>query len=271
MVSGSIYTLYPLYQSTKSEENIRSSAVTEERKLKFKREILLSPTQSPKFHLFCCEEHTQADLTFWKAVEAYQRIDNKREKINRAREIYRDCIPDVDFPDSIRSALSKYLAYLDTMSEEYLDIIFEVAQNHILGKMCTNQYDRFLYRSFTMPVLPNSHTDPVRGNKEDHRDLDQPASEASVPAPIENRAIQSRIVKSSVTREDSKENEQSINSMLSTSELSPEGNTEGNTGDIREIRDERCQCNKRTIGILSFVGVILVLLCWAAFPQLFGF
>jgi len=124
LISGSIYTGYPLYQSTKREHNPPTSPVNEAKKKKFKREVLLNQVQSPKFHLFCCEEHTQADLVFWKEVESFQRIGKKEEKIKRAKKIYTEHIPDVDFPDEIKHKLLQYEAYLDTMSEEYLDIIF---------------------------------------------------------------------------------------------------------------------------------------------------
>jgi len=268
LVSGAIYTAYPLYQSTKSEYNTPSSPVSAEKLKNFKQKVLLNQIMSPKFHLFCCEEHTQADLNFWKAVESYQRIEDRTQKVKRAKQIYKEYIPDVNFPDSVKHALTQYEGFLNKMAVEYLDVIFEIPQNRVLSKMCEQQYDRFLTKSFIMPN-DTLHDGDDQNNKGNHLDesFQRPLSQVRESEVRESalanddKGDQNEIEPS--MKGDQKETEPDIKKILSASDLDDSDDEKNDSQNSKPWKF------KRILGTACLVLLVLVLVCWAAFPQLF--
>jgi len=135
--------------------------------------------------------------------------------------------------------------------------------------MCEQQYDRFMIRKFTMPtnLLHNGHNDldNIEGNHGDERKTNghHLPVEGSQHGPIQDResALSNHHNDDQVGGQN--EMEPSINPILSTSDL----DSSEQELDFKKSRSHRNL--KRTVGIITVVFSVLIIVCWAAFPQLF--
>lgn len=113
---------------------------------RFSRELLNDPLRAQHFRAFLESEHSDENLTFYVAVEAYHSLDEPRERRAKAREIWDNLVsPDaphqVNLPGGVVAQLRARLA-------EAPPDLFAEAQELVLQVLRTDKFHSFVASMF---------------------------------------------------------------------------------------------------------------------------